>query len=133
MLQFLRGGAPRPIGACRCSRGRPPSSFLAVSLTGSSTLRGPPEPPCCPEIAALIDENYHRRCVLRYDDCRLRSQSLDSRRSIVQVESRWSSALGMCSRLGSPLSVRRGHDGGSLSKRRLGVCSRGNDRRRSVQ
>ena len=132
-LTVLRRGAPRPIGACRCSHGRSPSSFLTASLTGSSTLRGPPEPPCCPKIASIIDENFHRRCVLRYDDCRSRSQSLDSRRSIVQVESRWSNALDMCSRLRPPLSVRGDHGGGSLSTHRLGVCSRGNDRRRSAQ
>ncbi len=132
-LTLLRRGAPRPVGACRCSHGRSPSSFLTASLTGSSTLCGPPELPCCPKIASVIDENFHRHCVLRYDDCRSRSQSLDSRRSIVQVESRRSNALDMCSRLRPPLSVRRDRDGGNLSRHRLGVCSRGNDRRRSVQ
>ena len=135
MLIFLQSlqGAPRPECAYRCPHGKLPSSFLTASLVGSSTLRGPPELPCGPEIASVIDENFRRRCGLKnLVCCHLRSPSRGNR-SIVRTGSRWSNACCTCSRLGPLLFAHRDHGGGSWSRRPLGVCSRGSDRRRSVR
>jgi hypothetical protein len=135
ILTFLQSlkGAPRPQDACRCPHSNLPSSFLTASLVGSSTLRSPPEPPCCPEIAAVIDENFRRRCGPRsYVCCRLRSPS-QGNHSIGRIGSRWSSACCKCSRLESLLFVHRDHGGGSWSRHQLGVYSISSDRQRSVR